>query len=129
MSSSRLSAVGATSWRRASRAFARPTRPLTRSVTPAVSLSSQARPIPSDAGLVPHSRRGAGGSFLKGPTAVAAAAAAAAVVLASSSSRQEDGSVPVLAAGAYAIPIGRASPDVVSLLSLRICRYNHDCFE
>lgn len=109
--------MGATNLRRASRAFARPALPLVRTVSPSASLNNGAHSAPSEVGLVPYDRSGAKGAFPEMFTAMTAAAAAA-VALTLSSSRQEDESAPVLAAGAYSIPIGRASPDVVSVLAL-----------
>eukprot|EP00903_Cladosiphon_okamuranus_P019533 g17964.t1 len=101
-------AVGSACLRRASRTSARTVpraRPASRSTAAAVGLADATR-----AALPRQSAdKGQRWAFPEGAAAVASAAAAGAVVL---SSRQDEADAPVLAAGAYSIPIGRASPDV-----------------
>lgn len=116
MSISRMSVVGSASLRHASRTLVRTVLPLPPRAAATVSgLPCAVRAVPSPQQSANNGQKWA---FPEGSAAAAAAAAVvAAVALVSLSSRREEGSAPVLAAGAYSIPIGRASPDVVSIFA------------
>lgn len=125
MSTSRMSAIGSASLLRARRTLAPTLLPLPLRATPAARMmASAAAPALDLAGGAARAARrqrsannGQGWAFPEGATAVAAAAVAAAgaLVASSSPSSREEGDTMVLAAGAYSIPIGRSSPDVVSV--------------
>lgn len=120
-----MSAVGSASLRYASRTLARTVRSPPPQATPAARTATAAgvSVLPGAARAAQPYRsanNGQGFIFPEGVAAVAAVAAAAAAaagaLVSSTSSRGEEGGAPVLAAGAYSIPIGRASPDVVSVI-------------
>eukprot|EP00752_Nemacystus_decipiens_P004562 g4164.t1 len=129
MSTSRMPAVGSACLRHASCTLARTVLPLPPRATPAartaataatatvVAASRRAHPARS-VQHQPSANKGKGWSFPEGTAGAAAAAAAAAAgvtaagALVASPSFRGDGDTPAFAAGAYSIPIGRASPDV-----------------
>lgn len=122
---SRMAAVGSACLCRASRAFARTVLPLPPQATPAARTAAAALGLADAArAMQPQlsANNGQRGAFPEGAAVVAAAAAAAAAGALVSSSRQEEAGGPVLAAGAYSIPIGRASPEVVSARLRHSCR-------